>query len=236
MAEIIAIDDPKPKRTRKKADAPAAKKVATKKEPKTGVTKRKSKIVQKVEEIMTSLSAPKPGIARKITSVRELNIAMNQIISPDLTLSDVVFICIGTDRSTGDALGPLTGSALIAQGYKNVYGTIDDPVHAMNLEETKQRIAREHKGKKVIAIDACLGQVDSVDTITVKEGPMYPGAGVNKDLGPVGDYAISAIVNVGGFMEYFVLQNTRLSLVMRNSAIISYGLMARFPLPEAVLV
>ena len=45
-------------------------------------------------------------------------------------------------------------------------------------------------------------------------GPLRPGAAVNKDLPPVGDMAISGIVNVGGFMEYVVLQNTRLSLVM----------------------
>ncbi|MNE77605.1 hypothetical protein D3C80_1739330 [compost metagenome] len=31
----------------------------------------------------------------------------------------------------------------------------------------------------------------------------------------MGDISIYGIVNVGGFMEYMVLQNTRLSLVMR---------------------
>ncbi|MNY42755.1 hypothetical protein D3C86_1776740 [compost metagenome] len=44
---------------------------------------------------------------------------------------------------------------------------------------------------------------------------MRPGAGVNKQLPPVGDIHMTGIVNVGGFMEYFVLQNTRLSLVMQ---------------------
>jgi len=40
-------------------------------------------------------------------------------------------------------------------------------------------------------------------------------------LPPVGDMHITGIVNVGGFMEYFVLQNTRLSLVMKMSHIIA---------------
>ena len=35
---------------------------------------------------------------------------------------------------------------------------------------------------------------------------------------------IIGIVNVGGFMEYLVLQNTRLSLVMRMADVISTGL------------
>ena len=40
-----------------------------------------------------------------------------------------------------------------------------------------------------------------------------PGAGVNKDLPPVGDLYITGVVNVGGFMDYLVLQNTRLYLI-----------------------
>ncbi|MNR50653.1 hypothetical protein D3C85_1702050 [compost metagenome] len=60
--------------------------------------------------------------------------------------------------------------------------------------------------------------------IQVVHGPLRPGAGVNKELPPVGDIHLTGIVNVGGFMEYFVLQNTRLSLVMRLSDIIATSL------------
>ena len=48
-----------------------------------------------------------------------------------------------------------------------------------------------------------------------------PGAGVKKNLPPVGDMHITGIVNLGGFMEYIVLQNTRLSLVMNMAETIS---------------
>jgi len=44
---------------------------------------------------------------------------------------------------------------------------------------------------------------------------------VNKDLPPVGDIHMTGIVNVGGFMEYFVLQNTRLNLVVKMADIIA---------------
>lgn len=121
------------------------------------------------------------------------------------------FACIGTDRSTGDSLGPLVGTRLEALGYP-VTGTLDEPLHAMNLDE---RLAEIPEGAYVVAVDACLGQVSSVGNINHMKGPIKPGAGVNKDLTPVGDYHYKGIVNVGGFMEYFVLQNTRLSLVMK---------------------
>ena len=125
---------------------------------------------------------------------------------------EVVFVCIGTDRSTGDALGPLVGTELVKRGYPNVYGTLENPVHALNLEETIHKLPKD---KTVIAIDASLGSFSDVGVVKYKHGPIYPGAGVGKNLPAVGDYSITGVVNIGGFMEHFVLQNTRLSRVMR---------------------
>ena len=138
----------------------------------------------------------------------------------------IVVVCIGTDRSTGDALGPLIGTSL--QKYRSphfhLYGTLEEPVHAMNLEDTLLEIKRKFANPFLIGIDACLGQVSSVGCIQIGEGPVRPGAGVNKELPPVGDIHVTGIVNVGGFMEYFVLQNTRLHLVMRMSDVIATSL------------
>ncbi|WP_018754117.1 spore protease YyaC [Paenibacillus sanguinis] len=139
---------------------------------------------------------------------------------------DIVIICIGTDRSTGDCLGPLVGTALSKYNspYFHLYGTLEEPVHAMNLKETLEYIQHSYNNPYIISIDACLGQSASIGSIQVVQGPLRPGAGVNKQLPPVGDIHLTGIVNVGGFMEYFVLQNTRLSLVMRLSEIISTSL------------
>lgn len=135
----------------------------------------------------------------------------------------IVIVCVGTDRSTGDALGPLVGSYLRKyhlSGY-HLYGTLDQPVHAMNLADTVAEIEKNHHRPFIIAIDACLGQLTSVGCIQVASGPLKPGAGVNKELPSVGDMHVTGIVNVGGFMEYFVLQNTRLSLVMNMADVIA---------------
>lgn len=134
-----------------------------------------------------------------------------------------LIVCVGTDRSTGDALGPLVGMKLKALNPPGmtIYGTLEQPVHAMNLEETLETIAVKHHHALVIAIDACLGQLSSVGCIQLCNGPLKPGAGVNKSLPPVGDVHLTGIVNVGGFMEYFVLQNTRLSLVMSLADVIA---------------
>lgn len=137
-------------------------------------------------------------------------------------------VCVGTDRSTGDSLGPLVGTRLKLHEYQDflIIGTLDEPIHALNLVETIEYIKAYHSDFGIIAIDASLGQLSSVGCIQILNGPLKPGAGVKKDLPEIGDFHITGIVNVGGFMEYFVLQNTRLSVVMRMSEIISSALIS----------
>lgn len=146
-----------------------------------------------------------------------------QFIGPEQRL---IVVCVGTDRSTGDCLGPLVGTALSKYNSPlfHLFGTLDEPVHAVNLKDTLQHIHSNFTNPFIVGIDACLGQTSSVGNIQVGFGPVRPGAGVHKELPPVGDIHITGIVNVGGFMEYFVLQNTRLSLVMKLSDIIANSL------------
>jgi len=135
-----------------------------------------------------------------------------------------VILAIGTDRSTGDALGPLVGSALIGHCRQlgiPVFGTLECPVHARNLEDILRLVQQCGRHPLVLALDACLGKLENVGSVRLRAGPLHPGAGVNKQLPAVGDLHITATVNVGGFMEYFVLQNTRLSLVMSLADLIS---------------
>lgn len=138
----------------------------------------------------------------------------------------IIVFCIGTDRSTGDSLGPLVGTFLkeLNTTHFQVYGTLDDPIHAVNLVERLAEIKNNYHNPFIIGIDACLGRLRSVGMITIGKGPIKPGAGVNKELTPVGDIHMTGIVNVSGFMEYFVLQNTRLSLVMKMAQAIANGL------------
>ncbi|MBM7855806.1 putative sporulation protein YyaC [Desulfohalotomaculum tongense] len=140
----------------------------------------------------------------------------------------VVLVCIGTDRSTGDCLGPLVGSKLseIGQDFFEVYGTLENPVHGGNLEEKLDEINKCYHNPLIIAVDASLGQLDNVGCVNIATGALKPGAGVHKKLPAVGDIHITGVVNVGGFMEYMVLQNTRLNLVMQLANLISDGLLA----------
>lgn len=140
-------------------------------------------------------------------------------------LREIAVICIGTDRATGDCLGPLVGWTLMNHTRDFIlYGTLNDPVHAGNLADKLELVKKNHPSSIIIAIDACLGKSENVGMINVGLGEIAPGAGVHKKLPPVGDIYITGIVNVSGHMEFLVLQNTRLSVVMDMATKIAHSI------------
>ena len=138
----------------------------------------------------------------------------------------IVVLCIGTDRSTGDSLGPLVGNKLkfLIRNKIHIYGSLECPVHAKNLCEIIDEINFTYTNPYIIAIDACLGSLQNVGKIVVEEKPLSPDAAMNKDLPKVGDLSITGIVNISGAFEFMVLQNTRLFTVMMLADAISKGL------------
>jgi len=127
-----------------------------------------------------------------------------------------VFICIGSDRSTGDAFGPLVGSELLRYFPDiPVYGTLDEPVHALNLSSVLEHISTAHPKARMFAIDAALGEQAMLGRLHVDTGPVFPGRGVQKNLPAVGDAHLTAVVNQAGWLPFWMLQNTRLSHVLK---------------------
>lgn len=161
----------------------------------------------------------------------------NSIISLRDNLSDILYpliksgrtiiiVCIGTDRSTGDSLGPLIGEKLkfLVRDQVHIYGNLKTPVHAKNLEEIINKINLEYNSPYIIAIDACLGSLQNVGKIILESKPLHPGSAMNKSLPSIGDLSITGVVNISGVMEFMVLQNTRLFIVMQLADTISRGI------------
>lgn len=139
---------------------------------------------------------------------------------------NLVFCCIGTDRSTGDSLGPLTGSRLSESSTfpYSIIGTLENPLHALNLVQRLEDINTSHPESYIVAIDACLGKGSSIGQLLFQEGSMQPGQAVGKNLPAVGNVSIKGIVNVAGFMEHAVLQSTRLHLPFEMSKTLARAL------------
>lgn len=144
----------------------------------------------------------------------------------------IVILCIGSDRSTGDCLGPLIGyklcERLVNHSYISVYGTLHCPVHAINLTKTVRTIYETFNDPYIIAIDASLGKRDHIGFVTLSPGGLRPGLGVKKELPEVGDISITGIVNISGNTDNFLLQTTRLSTIMTLADAIADGITSAF--------
>lgn len=149
-------------------------------------------------------------------SIQKLNLEIDSALKKTMhTNKTIVILCIGTDRATGDCLGPLVGQYLKKElPNLSVYGTLDHPVHALNLEETISAIYKKCNNPYIIAVDASLGIPEHIGYATIQIAPLYPGKGVNKKLPAIGNLSITGIVNITGFPNSVLLQSTRLHTVI----------------------
>ena len=133
------------------------------------------------------------------------------------------FCVSGRTGPQGDSLGPLIGSRLEAEEISNVVviGTLEHPVHAVNLDRTLEHIEEHYPDAIIIAVDAAVGRWDHVGLVTLEKGPLRPGLGVRKELAAVGDISITGIVVGAESGDPLFLQNIRLSMVMRLADCIS---------------
>jgi putative sporulation protein YyaC len=145
--------------------------------------------------------------------------------------NETVIMCVGTDRVTGDSLGPLTGyklCSLLPVSDTYLYGTLERPVHALNMDGFVDKIYRTHSAPLLVVVDASLGLPQHIGRLSLRHGGVVPGAGVGKRMPAIGDISVTGVVNVYGNSdhEYAVLQNTRLNTVMKMAEVISCGIIS----------
>lgn len=138
--------------------------------------------------------------------------------------NNIAIVCIGTDKCIVDSLGPLIGTMLSRGNLDiDIYGTLDKPVHALNLDEYIKKIKSKNY-KNIIAIDACLSSQKKQGVIEVREGSLTPGKGIGKFLPDIGDISIIGIVDSSEKEFHDLVQDTRLSLIYDMAEVISEGI------------
>lgn len=148
------------------------------------------------------------------------------LVLKDIINENTIIVCIGTDRAIGDALGPLVGTMLKNSDFKYpVYGTLDSPIHALNIYESIEEIKERHPKGELLAIDACLGSKNSIGNIQVRKGPILPGKGVGKKLPEVGSHSIVGIVDKIDENNRFSFNNVRLSFVLELAETVALSLL-----------
>ncbi|MCC3375803.1 spore protease YyaC [Cohnella sp. REN36] len=146
-------------------------------------------------------------------------------------LADLTFVCIGTDRSTGDSLGPWVGTLLEERGFPRVVGTLREPCDADRLAEAVAALPPE---ATIVAVDACLGRPENVGRYLLSEGPLVPARSVGRPFPAIGDYSIAAVVNAVSPKPYWTLQTTSLYRVMGMARQIADAAAAYLCLPDVI--
>lgn len=107
---------------------------------------------------------------------------------------DYAILAIGSDRATGDSVGPLVGQLVSGHVPTPVFGTLRSPVTALNLEHSYTCMKLRYPRGKVIAIDSCIGSKADIGAIKISESGLYPAAAMGKKMRKVGDISITAVV------------------------------------------
>lgn len=148
--------------------------------------------------------------------------------------SNCALVCIGTDKCIIDSLGPLTGTLLSKQGHiADIYGTLDKPVHAMNIHDYIKLLKKKNY-EKIVAIDACLSNKKNQGIIEVRQGSITPGKGIGKVLPEIGDISIVGIVESSDKQFNDLVQETRLSLVYEMAEVICYGIHSAYKMKRSL--
>lgn len=151
----------------------------------------------------------------------------------DKEFDNAIFVCIGTDRITGDCFGPIVGS-ILKNKLKNdknsnikVIGCLEDNISFGKIEDKVISQINNNNNSLVILVDAALSNTNNVGEIFVKNSGIELGKSLDKKHKTLGDISIRAVVgkNMKCNQDNFtILQNIPLNKVMKLSNLVASGI------------
>ena len=161
--------------------------------------------------------------------VRDFSVILRKKVQ-NLELSKLIFLCIGTDKITGDSFGPLVGYKLknLFYGKKNieVIGDLENIVNTVNITQIIEHIKTKYENPFLIAIDAAIANKVEIGRILVSDSKMNIGGSLNKKI-YVGDVSIKGIVSKDlkkPQCNFRLLQNVPLSTIMNMADCVVQGI------------
>ena len=150
------------------------------------------------------------------------NETLNRFIGNNLR---PVIVSEGSELVLGDSLGPLIGTMLKDRNLDAyVYGTLNFPITAREVEYAANYIKLLHPDCFYIAVDAAVGNDDDVGLIKAVNKGIKPGLGVDKRLGVIGDCGIIGVVAGKSAGNYSLFNLTRLNLIYKMAEKIAAGI------------
>ncbi len=99
--------------------------------------------------------------------------------------SNIIFVCIGTNKIVGDSFGPLVGENLknrIQNKHIQVYGTLENTVNYLNIFKVKNIITTKYNKPCIITIDSALSKTETVGKSFINWGGIELGKAINNGI------------------------------------------------------
>lgn len=133
------------------------------------------------------------SVSYKSKSVEQTMI--NEIINHKFfkKCKDIAVVCIGSSKVIGDSLGPMVGTLLSGRGFRNIFGSMCNPIDATNVSLYSNTLPVS-KDAMIIAIDAIHSYSDSeIGEISIIHAPIKPAEAFRSDLPEIGHLGIGMI-------------------------------------------
>ena len=159
----------------------------------------------------------------------------NKISRYDLKreFTEIIFLCVGTNKIIGDMIGPMVGEDLKNRIYKNtkkeivVFGNMQSTLNLKNAEKIISNIKKSYINPFIITIDTALGNEKNLKKIYITQGEIEIGKAVSRGIkyeshinikGVVGRYSSVTEKNIN------TLKNVKPEAIFYLSSIISNGI------------
>lgn len=110
-------------------------------------------------------------------------------------MENLVFLCLGTTKISGDSVGPKVGDRLKEMNIgAYVYGDTKRQVTSINVEDYVAMLEKRHANDRIIAIDSALGKSADIGKVKVTDAGVKPGGAFDKTKKRVGNMGILAVV------------------------------------------
>lgn len=136
--------------------------------------------------------------------------------------SDIVILCIGTDKLIGDLVGPIVGQKLkrLFKNYKKikVYGDINKSVNITNVDKVIEEINTKFNYPFIITIDSALGPKEVIETVHISCGKIKPGGALSHKKEYKSNINFKAIVGENlkdSFLNFNVLNSIERNVVQK---------------------
>ena len=144
-------------------------------------------------------------------------------------ISNIIFLCIGTNKIIGDAIGPIVGSKIkhLENSYIRIYGTVENNLNFNNAKTIIKDVYNNYDKSCIITIDAAMSNNANLGDIFFSSGIIKIGKALEKKLSFYSDINIKYVVGESLFNKnrnLEVLKNVEKEKINEDALFMSKGI------------